>query len=207
MKTERKAVNSRDLIVNETMKLVSLKGFHDTSINDILNATHLSKGAFYNYFKSKEDIFEAVIRQAQKVWRFQMLHNVNNQPHEIDKVKKIIMNFKNRYLKDDVNFPGGCLFVTLAVELNDDFPHYSELAEGFKQTRDLIEGFLARAKDKGEIRSDVSTKHIAAMIFSSIIGTSVVHTANKSKVLLNTNINAIIQYLESVEIKSDSCGK
>jgi len=202
MKTERKAVNSRDLIVNETMKLVSLKGFHDTSINDILNATHLSKGAFYNYFKSKEDIFEAVIRQAQKVWRFQMLHNVNNQPHEIDKVKKIIMNFKNRYLKDDVNFPGGCLFVTLAVELNDDFPHYSELAKAFKQASNLTANLLERAKEKGEIRSDVSTEEIASMIFASIVGTSVINSANKSNALLNTHINAMIKYLENIEIKN-----
>ena len=136
-----------------------------------------------------------------------MLHNIAKPDRDIDKVKKIILNFKNRYLKDDLHFPGGCVFVTLAVELDEQFPHYSELAEGFKQTNALIRGFLDGAKEKGEIRSDVSTKYIAAMIFSSIIGTAVVHTANKSKVILNTNINAIIQYLESIEIKSDSCGK
>ena len=127
MNTKRRVNTSRQNIVDETLKLFSLKGFHDTSINDILNATNLSKGAFYNYFKSKEDIFDAILIEARKVWRFQMLHNIAKPDRDIDKVKKIILNFKNRYLKDDVHFPGVCVFVTLAVELNDHFPHYSEL--------------------------------------------------------------------------------
>ncbi len=205
MKTERRGSNSRELIVSETMKIVSLKGFHDTSLNDILKATNLSKGAFYNYFKSKEKIFDSILTEARKVWRFQMLHNINKETREIDKVKKIIMNFKNRYLKDVEHFPGGCIFVTLAVELNEDFPRYSDLAEGFTQARRLTADLLERAKEKGEIRSDVSTEHVAAMIFSSIIGTSVFHSASKSKTLLNTHINAMLQYLENIEIKT--CGK
>jgi len=205
MIAEQRGNTSREAIVSETLKLFSLKGFHNTSINDIQNATHLSKGAFYNYFRSKEDIFNAVLSEARRVWRFQLLHNINNPDREIDKAKKIIYNFKNRYLKDNVHFPGGCVFITLAVELDDQLPHLNiELADGFKQASKLFKGFLDRAKEKGEIRPDVSTKHISSMIFSSILGTAVSYGTNKSKTQLNTHVEAMLQYLESIETKKIS---
>jgi AcrR family transcriptional regulator len=37
------------------------KGYEQTSINDILNASGISKGAFYHYFKSKDEVLAASI--------------------------------------------------------------------------------------------------------------------------------------------------
>lgn len=39
----------------------STKGFHKTSIQDIVNAAGVAKGTFYLYFKNKEDIRESLI--------------------------------------------------------------------------------------------------------------------------------------------------
>ncbi|MFC3931553.1 TetR/AcrR family transcriptional regulator [Streptococcus dentapri] len=40
------------------------KGFEKTSVNDILKIVGIAKGTFYYYFKSKEEVLEAVVSEA-----------------------------------------------------------------------------------------------------------------------------------------------
>ncbi|WP_156286636.1 TetR/AcrR family transcriptional regulator [Oceanivirga salmonicida] len=46
-----------NLILETASKLFIKKGYDNTTIQDILNETKLSKGAIYHHFKSKDDIF------------------------------------------------------------------------------------------------------------------------------------------------------
>lgn len=43
-------------LVEIAEKLFLEKGYEETSVDDILNASGLSKGGFYHYFKSKEEV-------------------------------------------------------------------------------------------------------------------------------------------------------
>jgi AcrR family transcriptional regulator len=45
-----------DQIVNASLKLFLIKGYQTTTIQDIIEAADCSKGAFYHYFASKEDL-------------------------------------------------------------------------------------------------------------------------------------------------------
>ncbi len=200
MNNETRKNNSREKIIGESLKLFSLKGFNNTSISDILAATSMSKGGFYNHFKSKEELFTAVLSEARRVWRMQNLAGVDKADRQIDRLKKILANFRDRYLKDAVHFPGGCVFITLSVELDDQMPHLSsQLSDGFRRTKALLRGYLDRAREKGEIRPDISTSHASEILFSGILGASVVYGMDKSDSQLDRNIKALISYLESIE--------
>jgi len=100
-------------IVYEALRLFSLKGFLSTSIHDIMREANTSKGGLYNHFKSKDDIFLAVLSEARKLWRQRTLEGLDQIERPIEKVKKLLENYKDRYLKDAEAFPGGCIFVTL----------------------------------------------------------------------------------------------
>ena len=39
---------------------------------------------------------------------------------------KFLENYKDRYLIDSDNFPGGCIFITFSVELDDQSHHLCE---------------------------------------------------------------------------------
>ena len=51
-----KKVNNRIKILNAAWKLFEEKGFEETTVDEIIEATQTSKGTFYHYFKSKEDL-------------------------------------------------------------------------------------------------------------------------------------------------------
>lgn len=48
-------------LVEISFHLLMEKGYENTSIQDIMNAAQISKGAMYHYFSCKEDILDAVL--------------------------------------------------------------------------------------------------------------------------------------------------
>jgi AcrR family transcriptional regulator len=189
----------KDKIIQESLKLFTLKGFLSTSIHDILKAAGTSKGGLYNHFMSKEDLFFAVLRAAQEIWRQRTLGGLDRIEKRLDRIKTLLRNYGNRYLKDTRAFPGGCLFVTLSVELDDQRPRLSEaITKGFAGFKKMVNRWLDEAKDSGEIRSDVDTKAVTEMIFAGMLGTSVIHGMEKSPDALDQSIDSLIAYIDTL---------
>lgn len=53
--------DSKELILTASLKLFLQKSFKEVTMKEIVTETGLSKGAFYHYFSSKEQVFEEVI--------------------------------------------------------------------------------------------------------------------------------------------------
>ncbi len=193
-------VNLKERIVQESLKLFSLKGFLSTSIQDIMREANTSKGGLYNHFKNKDQIFFAVLSEARKIWRQKNLKGLDQIEKPVEKVKKLLANYRDNYLKDAKNFPGGCVFVTLSVELDDQRPDFSkELKEGFVRLKAMIKRYLDQGKGSGELRPEVDTDSVTEMIFSGMLGASVIYGAEKSPESLDGCINSLIDYLESLK--------
>ncbi|MEE8553397.1 MAG: TetR/AcrR family transcriptional regulator [Desulfobacterales bacterium] len=192
-------MNLKEKIILESLKLFSLKGFIGTSIHDILTAANTSKGGFYNHFKSKEDLFFQVLEEARRIWREKNLKGLEDIENPIEKIKKFLENFRDLYLKDAENFPGGCIFVTFSVELNDQRPHLSrEVNRGFIGLKGMLKRLLDESKEAGELRSDVSTDAITEMLFAGVLGATVMYGVDKSAENPDRSISALIDYLEKL---------
>jgi len=186
-------------IILESMKLFSLKGFVNTGVNEIIEAVDSSKGGFYNHFASKEDLFFEVLAHAQKMWRDRVLYGLKESQSPLEKVIKIIENYRDRYLKDGENFPGGCIFITFSVELDDQYPQLmQEVNKGFVGLKNMIRSLLEEAKAAGELKQNVDAQTATEMIFSGMIGSSVLFGAEKSTLTLDRSLNALIDYLNEV---------
>ena len=190
-------MNLKEKIIHESLKLFSLKGFLSTSLQDILEAAHTSKGGFYNHFGSKEDLFLAVLSKAQRIWRERNLTDLDEVYSPVNKIKKLLENYRDKYLKDAENFPGGCIFVTLSVELDDQRPHLSqEINKGFAGFREMLKDLLDQGKEAGELNQKEDTGALAEMIFSGMLGASVLYGTQKSATVLDQSINSLIEYIE-----------
>jgi AcrR family transcriptional regulator len=187
----------KEKIVHESLKLFSLKGFLSTSIHDVLAAANTSKGGFYNHFQSKEDLFFAVLAEARKIWQEKNLSGLDEIEKPVEKIKKLLENYRDRYLKDTKNFPGGCIFVTLSVELDDQRPHLSrELNKGFSGFKAMIKRLLDQAKEAAELAEEMNTEALTEMVFAGMMGASVIYGTEKSTACLDKSINALIESLD-----------
>lgn len=192
-------MNLKEKIVHESLKLFSLKGFLSTSIHDILDAADTSKGGFYNHFSSKEDLFFQVLDEASRIWREKNLAGLDEIDNPAQKLTVLLNNYKDRYLKDAHNFPGGCVFVTLSAELNNQRPHLSkEIEKGFMGLKRLIKRLLEQGKESGDIKNDVNTDLVTEVLFNGMLGASLSYGVNKSKKSLDQSIVSLINYFEQL---------
>jgi AcrR family transcriptional regulator len=53
---QRRKARTRTILSEAALDLVSQRGIYDTRVEDITEAADLGKGAFYNYFESKETL-------------------------------------------------------------------------------------------------------------------------------------------------------
>ena len=147
----------KDEIIHESMKLFSMKGYINTGINEIIESVDSSKGGFYNHFASKEELFCEVLTEAQRMWRERVLHGLNEVESPVGKIIKLLENYRDQYLKDSKNFPGGCIFVTFSVELDDQHPQLmQEVNKGFVGLKNMLKRLLEEGKKLGELNEKVN---------------------------------------------------
>jgi TetR/AcrR family transcriptional repressor of nem operon len=194
-------MNLKENIIHESLRLFSLKGFLGTSLQDILSAADTSKGGFYNHFRSKEDLFYHVIDEARQEWRTKNLSGLDEIDDPVSKIIKLLENYRDQYLVDSVHFPGGCVFITLSVELNDQRPHLSqEITKGFTGLKNMIHRLLEQGKEAGQLNNNLDSSTVTEILFAGMLGASVIFGVEKSAKSLEQSINALISYVESLRV-------
>jgi len=167
---------------------------------DIISAAETSKGGFYNHFISKEDLFYQVLDESRKIWRERNLNGLDEVEDSIGKIKQLLTNYRDRYLLDAENFPGGCIFIMFAVELGDSRPHLSrEVQKGFVGLKSMIKRLLQEGKDSGEFYNGINTDTITEILFNGMLGASVNYSVDKSFDTLDHSINALIDYIDKLK--------
>lgn len=190
----------KEKIIHESLKLFSLHGFLGTTIDEILRATNSSKGGFYNHFKNKEDLFHHVLKEARQIWRQRNLTGLDETNRAIDNIKMFLGNFRDDYLKDSENFPGGCIFITLLVELKDQHPHLAkEINSGFTGMKGMVRRYLGQAQKQGELKKGLDIEAMTAIIFNGMLGATITYTSNPTEKNADKTINYLIDYITNSE--------
>ena len=59
-KREETKASNRQAIIDAAREVFAELGYGATTVRDIIRATELASGTFYNYFKSKEEVYQAL---------------------------------------------------------------------------------------------------------------------------------------------------
>lgn len=63
-KREQTKIQNRQVILEAARHVFAELGYGATTVRDIIRATPLASGTFYNYFKSKDEVFQAIRDEA-----------------------------------------------------------------------------------------------------------------------------------------------
>ncbi|WP_319371381.1 TetR/AcrR family transcriptional regulator [uncultured Ilyobacter sp.] len=112
----------RENIINAARRIFVKKGFIDTTIEDLAKAAKISKGTFYNYFNSKEEIFVHILNL-----------DVRERREKLDKILILDLSLKKKYryicmeyLKDCFEAPDMSLY-RLKVLFSNNFGDSEEI--------------------------------------------------------------------------------
>ncbi len=98
--SEESKIQKKSYIIDNAMKLFSQKGFVETSMEDIVKATGMSKGGIYNYFKSKEEIFLAIAEDRFNK-RHSLIESFEKSDTSTEKLKKYIQRVLGGLFEED----------------------------------------------------------------------------------------------------------
>lgn len=112
---------TKNKILAESKKLVLKNGFSGTSIDQILEKTGITKGAFFYHFNTKNALAEALIEQYSQEDRAEMEKVLSDtESLKSDPLQRVIQ-FVQEYidLMTDLNEPpAGCLYASYGNETN-----------------------------------------------------------------------------------------
>lgn len=152
-------------IIESATFFFSKYGFYKTTMDEIARHIHKAKGAIYYYFKSKEELFNEVLKQELKTIKAALLKIVDREVEPMEMFKDYILH-RFELLNNSTNY-----HETLKGNLFDKYKFVKDVLDDFHSfERTQITIILEKGKNSGylEIASINSTVEIIMMIFNSI---------------------------------------
>lgn len=187
---------SKEKVIDSAQKLFHFNGFHNTSIDDILESTGVTKSNLYYHFKSKEELGLLVLEK--KILEYEQ---TIFEPTLGDKSISPERRLKNHYKKiiayhKDLDFRCGCPFGNLALELSNRNEHFRvRLSDFFNHWQKIIESCIKEGIKKKEFRDDISPKAMSSTIISHLEGTIMMSKTHKSASAVTLGSKTILKLM------------
>lgn len=183
-----KGEGNRQRIVDAADSLFYRRGYNQTSFQDISDATGIPRGNFYYYFKTKDEILDAVVN-SRVVELSAMLNQCETETADPRERLLLFTNMLDRN-RDDVLL-SGCPIGTLSSELAKDAPALQEKSsQAFSLMRDWIrQQFEALGVDDAD--------DLAMDLLAKLQGITVLACAFKDTDFINRSHREIKDWINS----------
>jgi TetR/AcrR family transcriptional repressor of nem operon len=111
-----KGEKTRQFIIEQAAPIFMTKGLAGTAVDEIRDATGLSKGGIYKYFDSKEELAQAVVKYNLDAFIERTIEAVKEEKTAKDRLFGML-----DFLSDPLNPPvaGGCPMMNFGMEADD----------------------------------------------------------------------------------------
>ncbi len=194
MKTLMEDHPTKQKLLDTAQGLVLEKGFAGTTVDDICRKAKLTKGSFFHYFDSKEELGVELLRRYCS-------HNKEAMRSgcclaEKDPLQRVygFLDFMIEKMKK--NNGRGCLVGSMAQELSDTHPEIRSICgHAFHEMSEVLKSDLQQAKAKYAPKADWDPASLADHFVVVLEGTLLV-----SKVKQNSTArqNGLIHYKEYI---------
>ena len=136
--------------VDKAMQVFWSKGYVDTSIADLLEATGLKRSSLYNAFGDKRNLFVKALRKYDRENHRATL----SQLEEFESPHQVIQTLFEGVVQETLMDPDqrGCLLVNTSLELPT---HDKEIQTIVKNSLRVIEDFFRRQIELGQARAEL----------------------------------------------------
>lgn len=161
-------ITTRHKISTAARNLFSTHGYSQTTINDIITAAGVTKGAFYHYFKSKEAICSEIIDMVHEEYKniFELLQKESDPLKQLKAVIQQILR---------LNQSGQWVNCKLMLRLSRDtelvqIPVRQKLDDFWKWYTDQYHRLITLCRDSKLISDRFSAQQQVDIVMSVLIG-------------------------------------
>ena len=175
---------NRDNIIDAAKELFELKGVDATTMDDIAAHADYSKSTIYVYFKSKEDIYNQIVKDYMNVLTGELETCINNNSDFEETYFRIcdcLVNFEEKYPR---------YYASLMGEENatNSRKKTSIINQDIGQElRDLLSSMIQKGVEKKVLRKDIELQPTVLYVWSAISG--IIQVADRKKDILKNKLN------------------
>ncbi len=199
MQQDLKSELTKQLIIDKAFNLFYEKGFKTTSIEKIMKATTLSKGAFYHHYKNKKELgLEVIGLKIQKRVYDGMIFPLSESG---DAFKIIESTFLNRIK----SFPfydkkHGCPMNNFINEIGDyELAYQNALKSIVENWKNALVALIERGKKENSINNTISSKAVAVYLISAFEGIRGLRKLYVDDLILDDYIMGLSLYLKQLK--------
>ena len=158
--------------LTSAVELFASKGYAETSMEDIVQATGVSRYGLYSTFGNKRELFEQALERFADGMGKQSFLRLLEPDASLDHIRKI---FDERVTDMCcLEEHKGCLFIHTAMELAPQDDEIRGVLQNFmKRMSKAFSIGLESAKERGEIRDDVDVRAAGELLTSTMFGLAV----------------------------------
>ena len=167
-KFQRRAENRPREICTAALDVFSEKGFAAAKLDEIARLAGVSKGTLYLYFKSKEDLFRAVVRDtvAPNIETVRAIVDTADLPFA-----DVVRMFLPRFAQIATEVRVGAV-AKMVIGESRNFPELARVwhDEVVTKALGLIAGLIERGQRRGEVRAGDPRFHAISLMGAMLMG-------------------------------------
>ncbi len=190
--------HAREKILDAAQRLMLTKGYTATTVDEICREAGLTKGSFFHYFESKEDLGKTTLdRFASNMFSMMKAAEFNGKEDPLARTFGFL-DFMLGMVRDPM-IPKSCLIGNFSQELSETHPEIRSLcASYFAQWTDALKKDLDEAKTKHAPRVSFDTQGLANHFIATLEGSLILAKANQNTKVIEGNILHLRQYLKTL---------
>src|SRR5574337_1292028 len=197
MRTRQENPATREKLLETAQHLMLAKGYTATSVEEICDAANLTKGSFFHYFESKEELGKAVLDR----YVVSMSHAARNAPFmkKSDPLQRVYgyIDFMITLSKEPER-RSGCLLGNFAQVLTDTHPEIrAQCAAHFRLWADMLKQELDAAKTAYKVKG-LNTGTLADHFIALFEGSLMLAKTRQDLDVIPKNLEHFKKYLKNI---------
>jgi len=195
---------TRERLLQAGFREIYRSGFQSASIDTILAATNVTKGALYHHFESKDALGYAIVEEVVATLprdRWILPLQRSNDQDAIDALIGVVRAIPTR----PRDIKGGCPLVNLAQEMSQlDEQFRKRLERIFHAWQGAVAMVLRRGQSQGTVRRDLVPEETASFLIALVEGYEVLAKNAQDVKVWEVGIRNISEWLRSLRPPRES---
>ncbi|MTI68249.1 MAG: TetR/AcrR family transcriptional regulator [Firmicutes bacterium] len=152
----------RKSIIKASLKIFAKSGFHKAKMQDIANEAGIGKGTLYEYFDSKKNLFQEMIKFCINEYKDSLSKALSERESVNEKLETFLV-FHSKFLKDHIDMAQSAM--VNSSTMSEEMKNF--IFKGKHEIFNVVKNIIIEGKKSGELKKDLD-EEIATL---AIIGT------------------------------------
>jgi TetR/AcrR family transcriptional repressor of nem operon len=168
----RKPEYNRTELLDQAVRVFWEKGYWDTSISDLVEATGVQRYGLYASFGDKHGLFLEALERYQETVIGGLVRELERPGAALPEIDEFLDRLA--HIGKTPGAARGCLICNTAAELGEDDPQVAARVESYtRRIRRAFRGALVRARSLGQVSEELNAEDASRFLTGVVIGASV----------------------------------